>query len=124
MKQSSFVLVQDANDCVLFLRRGPTDPWMPGRWNFPGGGRNGAESHTQTAVRELNEEAGISAPPNRLSYLGKFKTGRIYTVHLYGLRLRTRPNVFSRDGEHDAFVWASLTDPPRPLVPWMERLVP
>ena len=123
MKISAFTLVQDGEGSVLFLRRGPTDPWMPGRWNFPGGGLNVGETHLRAAVRELGEEAGIDADPRRMAYLGKFKTGRMYTMHLYGLRLKSRPPVHSRDGEHDAYVWAELQNAPQPLLPWINRMI-
>lgn len=123
MTHSSFVIVQDGQDQVLFLRRSPTDPWMPHRWNWPGGKAEPGESPVENAVRELGEEAGLDAHPRRLAYLGKFKTGRIYQVHLFGLRLASRPRVTSRDGEHDAYVWATLTEPPRPLIPWINRML-
>ena len=44
---------------VLLLRRGPTAPWMPGRWNLPGGMAERGESPPSAAIRETREEAGV-----------------------------------------------------------------
>ncbi len=37
MSRSVAVVVEDGQGRVLLLLRGPTDPWMPLRWNLPGG---------------------------------------------------------------------------------------
>jgi 8-oxo-dGTP diphosphatase len=44
---------------VLMLRRGATAPWMPGKWNLPGGTVDPGENEKQTAAREAEEEVGI-----------------------------------------------------------------
>lgn len=46
------------------------DEWaglpFPGHWDFPGGGREGAESAEDCVLRELHEEFGLILPPDRL----------------------------------------------------------
>ena len=44
---------------VLILHRGPTAPWMPNKWNLPGGDVEKNESPHDAAMRECKEEAGI-----------------------------------------------------------------
>jgi len=41
---------------------------FPGSWDFPGGGREGAESPEECVLRELYEEFSIKLPPERLLY--------------------------------------------------------
>jgi 8-oxo-dGTP diphosphatase len=55
---SASILV-DRQDRVLLLRRGPTAPWMPGRWNLPGGNIDPGETPREAAVREAKEEVGV-----------------------------------------------------------------
>lgn len=40
-------------------------PW-PGRWDLPGGGREGCETAEACVLRELQEEFGLVLPPDRL----------------------------------------------------------
>ncbi len=47
-------------DTVLLLRRGPTAPWMPNKWNYPTGHIEDGESPMQAAERETLEESGIT----------------------------------------------------------------
>ena len=55
------VIVEDPRGRVLLLLRGPTVPWMSGKWNLPGGGIERGESAFDAARRELREEAGLLA---------------------------------------------------------------
>lgn len=57
--RSVSVVVEDARGRVLLLLRGPTAPWMPGRWNLPGGKIEPGESLAEAAMREAREEAGL-----------------------------------------------------------------
>jgi len=54
---AAVVLVRDGR--ALILKRGSTAPWMPGKWNLPGGTEEPGEEPMQTAARECVEEAGI-----------------------------------------------------------------
>lgn len=98
------IVVQDGQ--ILFLRRGPTAPWAPGKWGLPGGHIEPGETPAQGAVRELAEEAGID-PPYHLSYLctlPKLTGGPMFLFRV------ERPAIYPfmpycRDGEHDDFAW-------------------
>jgi 8-oxo-dGTP pyrophosphatase MutT (NUDIX family) len=60
---ASLILLRDAADGpeVLLVRRNPEQRFMGGAWVFPGGAVHEGEDadHAATAVRELEEEAGI-----------------------------------------------------------------
>jgi len=49
----------------------PHIPW-PGRWDFPGGGREGAESPADCVLRETREELGLDLDEARLIWRKRF----------------------------------------------------
>jgi 8-oxo-dGTP diphosphatase len=59
VSRSVAVVVEDGQGRVLLLLRGPTDPWMPLRWNLPGGRIERGESVSEAGMRETHEEAGL-----------------------------------------------------------------
>jgi 8-oxo-dGTP pyrophosphatase MutT (NUDIX family) len=62
---ASLILLRGGPDGaeVLLVRRNPEQRFMGGAWVFPGGGMKGEESDpTEAAVRELQEEAGVTLP--------------------------------------------------------------
>lgn len=63
---ASLILLRDAaaGAEVLLVQRNPAQRFMGGAWVFPGGASHPAEDadHGATAMRELEEEAGIALP--------------------------------------------------------------
>jgi 8-oxo-dGTP pyrophosphatase MutT (NUDIX family) len=51
---------------VLLLRRNPAARFMGGAWVFPGGAADAGEDHRDAAVREVEEEAGLTLDPGAL----------------------------------------------------------
>lgn len=59
------LVVVDADDRVLlFHTHDPSYPELGTWWELPGGGIEAGETHADTAVRELREEAGITIGPH------------------------------------------------------------
>jgi 8-oxo-dGTP pyrophosphatase MutT (NUDIX family) len=63
---ASLILLRDSPDGpeVLLVQRNPEQRFMGGAWVFPGGATHAGDDadHAATAVRELEEEAGIALP--------------------------------------------------------------
>jgi 8-oxo-dGTP pyrophosphatase MutT (NUDIX family) len=61
---ASLILLRDSPDGpeVLLVQRNPEQRFMGGAWVFPGGATHSGEDedHAATAIRELEEEAGIA----------------------------------------------------------------
>lgn len=57
------------NDRTIIYKRDniPTIPF-PGRWDLPGGGREGNESPLDCAIREVNEEFGLIITPAMIRF--------------------------------------------------------
>jgi 8-oxo-dGTP pyrophosphatase MutT (NUDIX family) len=59
---ASLILLRDSPDGpeVLLVKRNPEQRFMGGAWVFPGGAvHDGDDGHAGTALRELEEEAGV-----------------------------------------------------------------
>jgi 8-oxo-dGTP pyrophosphatase MutT (NUDIX family) len=60
---ASLILLRDSSDGpeVLLVQRNPAQRFMGGAWVFPGGALGPEDrSHVRTALRELEEEAGVA----------------------------------------------------------------
>lgn len=69
IKIASVVLLNEDGK-VLILQRSKNSKNNPGRWNFPGGHIDKGESPKEAAVRECEEEAGIT--PKKVEFLGNY----------------------------------------------------
>ena len=73
-------------DLLVILRDDRPDiPW-PGRWDLPGGGREGDEAPQTCALRETREEVGLALRPEDLTWAHSYTRphGRVwfFAAHL------------------------------------------
>lgn len=77
---------------LLVIRRDdrPDIPW-PGRWDLPGGGREGDETPQACVLRETYEEVGLALDPSDLSWSSSYLRPRgqvwFFAAHLPASRL-------------------------------------
>jgi 8-oxo-dGTP pyrophosphatase MutT (NUDIX family) len=90
---------------MLLLKRGSTDPWMPGKWCFPGGAIDPGEGPFQGALREAREEAGLRLRPRDLTPMGAIEMEST-TVYVFRANVGAA-GVRLRDGEHSEFRWVT-----------------
>lgn len=97
---------------ILLIERG-NEPYK-GYWAFPGGFMNMDESAEQCALRELQEETGLTI--NMLKQLGAFTDvhrdprGRIISVAFYAL---SRPTEVRGGDDASEARWFAINDVPR-----------
>jgi 8-oxo-dGTP diphosphatase len=104
------VIVEDPRGRVLLLLRGPTAPWMPSRWNLPGGKIERDESALDAARRETLEEAGLYV--GALSLLARIGGLDVFHADDWTGRVRLA------DREHTRSAWV-----PREIA-WTWDLIP
>lgn len=103
----STVAVINRNKKILLLKRGPTAPWNPNNYCFPGGTVELNESLEQAASRELYEETGIVVDNNNLEKMviiypsGYKKTIFVSRIDDAEVRLNY---------EHTHYTWVNLTE--------------
>lgn len=96
------LMKHDETKTVLILRRGMTAPWMPGKWNLPGGGVDEGETPEEAARRECQEEAGIT--PGPLKLIAKLNEPG-YTLFAYQGNVETQ--YVKIDWESDKYTWVT-----------------
>ena len=94
------------NNKILILKRGQTAPWMPGKWNLPGGvvvEEN--EDISAAASRECQEEAGLT--PNNLRFFNTYSSPH-FDLNVFQAETNN-PNV-NMDFESSNYAWVGLED--------------
>jgi 8-oxo-dGTP diphosphatase len=123
---SAAVIIEDRNGRVLLLLRGPTAPWMPYRWNLPGGMVEPGETPEDAAIREAREETDLRV--HSLVPLARARAARGGTLNVfYAERWSGRVRLIDR--EHVSHVWVpretagdwDLVPPQRETLHWFAR---
>ena len=105
------LVVNDAGE-MLALKRDPNDFNRPGQWDFPGGNVDPDEDLTQAALRETQEEAGLSFKTDELQLVygtsGVNPKGSI-TWLIFRAFVKGRPAV-TISPEHTEYAWITIPE--------------
>ena len=101
------------SESTLLGQRSATRAFYPGVWDVFGGHVEPGEQHTQTLIRELQEELGIT--PTQWDFLETISLSQpgeesdLLTIHLYLVKnwIGTPANL--QLDEHSAIGWFSLS---------------
>lgn len=102
MQKTATVAVINPEQKLLILRRGPTAPWMPGRYCLPGGRVEPNEDNTYAASRELSEETGIVYPVDKFNIINVFYSSN-YSKTVWVARVDNDRVLLN--WEHDDYKW-------------------
>jgi 8-oxo-dGTP pyrophosphatase MutT (NUDIX family) len=108
------IVVFRKNGDMLALRRGKDHPTKPLGSDLPGGLIEKGEPEVTAAVRELQEETGISADQKdlRIFYAASFVhpiSRKVYSVLYYQLHLEHDP-ILRLSFEHESCEWCTVED--------------
>jgi len=84
---------------ILILQRGDTAPWMPGKWNLPGGMVDSGENNEHAVVREIKEETNIVISEKDVESMGYFDGGSyiLETFKAYTNSNELPDNIYNAD---------------------------
>jgi len=99
MKIGAAVLIIDALDRLLLLKRSDVSHWMPEKWGLPGGIVEVDETAVQAATRETAEETGLQI--FNLSSVQQLDTAEIFYTRDY-------VGTVKIDHEHTAWEWVRI----------------
>lgn len=104
--QGAATIVFNKQGNILILQRGHTAPWMPLRWNLPGGMVEAGENPLQGAKREAWEEARIK--PKNMKFVKVVKDDQ-YDLHIFTGEVDS-DKVNLGDMENIKYAWIKPSD--------------
>ena len=112
LRDVGIVVCLDDEQRFLIIRRSNIDDRY-GQWTIPGGHIDSDDrSIEQGAIRELEEETGLTCKESDLTYLGQPKPKKYYflTRKWEGLVNINIPNPKSGLVEHDDYSWSTIEE--------------
>lgn len=105
LEHSVATFIINENNEILILQRGSTAPWMPNKWNLPGGIIDANEDHINAAIRECKEETDLDILDlsKLISYIDPKFIITFYVTHNY------KGNV-TIDWESKDYKWVHKSD--------------
>lgn len=110
IKHAGKLILLDAENNALVLRRSDTHPHIPLTSDLPGGEFENGESPAAAVCRETFEETGIRLQESDIKEVGKRQLvafGREYDLHLFVAHVTNRPEV-TISWEHNQYKWVPL----------------
>lgn len=110
VKHGAKLVLLDADDNALVLRRSDTHPHIPLTSDLPGGEIEPDETPIVAVIRETFEETGIMLTESDVKQVSKRQFaafGREYDLYLFVARVSNRPKVII-SWEHDRYGWVPL----------------
>ena len=103
----SKIIVENSQGQILLVRRSKTAPLRAFDWEFPGGIVEDGEDPKYAAIRELEEEAGISTKTAEYIFAGTSPEYRHSGFFFYAIVDNPEPKL---SYEHDKYKWVRLNE--------------
>jgi len=104
-------VIFNSDNQVLVVRRSKQDEFLPGAWEFPGGGTEYGETPQEGLIREIDEECHLTVTVGKPITTGTYYMNTIQRVEIVFACFTEKhdPKVVL-SSEHDAFAWVSLSE--------------
>ena len=90
------IVLHSNRQLIAYLRDEKPEIPFPGRWDLPGGGREGDETPSQCAMREVAEEFGLRLPLERIEWTRRYGSRRNGGLDSYFLAAPLLPDEIGR----------------------------
>jgi mutator protein MutT len=107
MATGAVIAIKDGK--VLLLKRGEDAPWMPGKWDFPGGGIEEGEDPKEAAAREAKEEIGLETRTLHELTVVEVEDEPVHFFYSHWFK----PGDLELGSEHDDYKWVSIKEATR-----------
>lgn len=97
-------LITDGNNKILILKRSTDSKTNPGKWEFPGGKVDQAESFDQALIREVYEETQLKISLEHVVGISEQNLHLIRAVHIIMSGKIIEGNL-TLSSEHEGYAW-------------------
>jgi 8-oxo-dGTP diphosphatase len=97
-------LITDVNNKILILKRSTDSKTNPGKWEFPGGKVDQAESFDQALIREVYEETQLKISLDHVVGISEQNLHLIRAVHIIMSGKIIEGNL-TLSSEHEGYAW-------------------
>lgn len=104
---SALILNEDKH--ILFVKRSDTDDFLPGYWEFPGGGIDYGETAEKAVIREIKEECGIEIKVIKPIAIGDYFYNEDQVIEICYL-CKAESLEIELSSEHSEFKWLKFED--------------
>lgn len=95
---------------ILLTKRHPEKKTAPGLWEYTGGHVMAGETSAEAALRELQEETGITAQADELHHIGSVKIEPFHDDDYYIIRDVSMSDIVFQERETVAAKWVTYAE--------------
>jgi len=109
MKDHVAMIIRDNQNKLLFIKRSMMKKTLPGIWAFPTGTIEDGENVIRTAMRESNEELGVTISAEKI-LLTKDLPELAVKIHFLLCRIKEGQPSIKQPEEIDRFEWMTIKE--------------
>ncbi len=109
MENHVAIVIRNEHNHILFIKRSLNKKTLPGAWSFPSGTVEKEEKIYDTAIREAQEELGITVSPERVFAKLNLEEFNVHLLFVLCMLKEGNPVIQARD-EIDSFQWMSFPE--------------